>query len=564
MEIWSANDPDTEGSGHYSQDISAWIDNGAGFYYLALGGKLERSQNSEFGMFNFDNIQLAFTNRSGNTFYRNEFYITDIAEVHNPIDLTLTSDGGAEVYLNGNLLDSYAGAQFGRIVPVVPGDLIEGDNVLAIKLLNVDSVGRLSVEFFVNMTNRQKAMVVMSDGESNDCVGALGVGTDGSCNDCATRACCPGSDGIINDPCPSIAAFGACGWSNEYRYAAEQLVNLSCYYARSENISIYAVAFGDVAACGKMALNLSALCDPDYTDDEPHFFESDDPEGLSHIYGHIANELRLSFSIKKSQIISFEGAFEKSVLYPDSYIYLNYTPIVEPMIHGEVPLYFQSPDFHGCSLNVTIPNQIRIIEANLLSYSGEHWTDYVAVNNSMGTFVTYNLSQFSDYYANLGDPFPIPIPGSYIQSGQNNQIIVRVGDTPTNSTNCSMNTSLLYTGLINMVNFTLPYSTVHPNATGCNWTIEHDLGYNFSILVPEDYDAGMQCVYTNFSHDTSGFDNDDAFDWAMYNFLLHMDYNNDGRIFLNLDAEDFNVNSRVIRDVPYLWGPTIAEVRVWQ
>jgi len=564
VEIWSANDPDTEGSGHYSADISGWIDNGAGYYYLALGGKLLRSQSTEFGMFNFDNIQLAFTNQSGNTFYRNEFYISDISELYNPVNLTITSDSGADVYLNGNLLDSYVGTSTFRSVNVVPGDFVEGDNVLSVKLKNADAMGRLYVEFLANITNRQKAMVIMSDGESNDCVGINGAGTDGSCNDCGGRGCCPGSDGIINDPCPSIGAFGACGWSNEYRYSAEQLVNLSCYYAQRQNMSIYSVAFGDVAACGKLALNLSALCDPDYTPLEPHYFESDDPEGLSHIYGHIANELRLSFSIKKSQIISFEGDFEKSILYPDSYIYLNYSPIVEPMIHGEVPLYFESPDFGGCVLNFTIPNQIRILEANLLSYSGEHWTDFVSVNNSLGTFIAYNLSQFSDYYANLGDPFPIPIPGSFIASGENNIITVRIGDNPNNSSNCSRNTTLLYTGLINMVNYTLPYSTVHPNATGCNWTIEHELGYNFSILVPKDYIYSGQCTYTNTTHDTSGFDNDDAFNWAMYNFLSHMDYNNDGRIFLNLDAEDFNVNSRVIRDVPYLWGPTIAEVRVWQ
>ena len=43
-----------------------------------------------------------------------------------------------------------------------------------------------------------------------------------------------------------------------------------------------------------------------------------------------------------------------------------------------------------------------------------------------------------------------------------------------------------------------------------------------------------------------------------------IDYDNDGRIFLNFEQEDLTIGSRVVHDVPYLWGPTIAEVRVWQ
>jgi len=560
IEIWTADDPDTEGEGRYTQDISSWIDNGPDYYYLAFGGKILRSQTTEFGAVSFDNIQIAFTNTSGNTFYRNKFFINDIGDVNNPMQLTITTDSGADVYLNGAVLDSYVGADSNRNIAIVPSDFSRGENVLAIKLKNSDNLGELSVAMNANLTGRQKAMVIMSDGESNSCVGDYGTGTDGSCNQCGGSGCCPGSDGVIDEPCPSIAALAGCS----DRLAKEQVVNLSCYFNRANNISIYSVAFGDVAQCGKITLNLSALCDPDYIPTEPHYFESDNPEGLASIYGQIANDLRLAFSIKKSQIISFQGSYEQSFLYPDSYVYLNYSPIVQSMVHGEVPLFFQSPDFNGCTYGINIPQQIRILDSYLLSYSAEHWTDFVSVNNSMGHFIAYNLTRFSTNYANLGDPFPIPIPGSYFTSGEVNTITVRAGDNPLNSTNCSTNTTLLYTGLLNMINYSLPYSTVHPNATGCNWTIEHDMGYNFSILVPADYLGTSICEFTNNTHNSSGFDIDDSYNWAMFNFLNHMDYNNDGRVFINLDEEDFIVNSRVVRDVPYLWGPTIAEVRVWQ
>jgi len=564
-EIWSTNDPDDEGSGRYSLDISSWIDDGAGYYYLALGGKLHRSQDIEFGSFSFDNIQLAFTNTSGNTFYRNEFFITDTNELHDPVSLKVTSDSGFEAYLNGKLLGNYTGAQAGRQVPVAPADFVDMDNILAIKLKNSDATARLFAEFDANITNRQKAMVVMSDGESNDCVGLYGVGTDGDCEvwQCGNRPCCPGSDGVLDEPCPTISAFSTCPWTGEYRRAAEQLVNITCYYAK-QNTSIYTVAFGDVAECGKLALNLSALCDPDYTPESPHYFESDDPEGLSYIYGQIANELRLTFSIKQSQVLSFIGAYEQSYLYPDSYIYLSYMPLVQQMSYGEVPIFFESNDFGGCTSEIHVPGQLRVLEANLLSYSGDHWTDFVAVNNSAGLHVAFNLSRFNSIYNSLGDPFPIPIPGNYIKSGEPNTIIVNTGDSPDNSSNCSVNTTLFYTGLLNMINYSAPYSSVHANATGCNWTIEHELGFNYSIAVPTDYTGSAKCEYTNSSHNSLGFDNDDSFNWAMYDFLVHMDYNNDGRVFININSDDFIVNSRVVRDVPYLWGPTIAEVRVWQ
>ncbi len=563
-EIWTADDPDTEGSGFYSEDISDEIDEGPGYYYLALGGKLRRDSSSKFGAFSFDNIQLAFTNSSGDTYYRNEFFVSDLSQVHNPISLTITSDSGADIYLNGNLLDSYSGAQTGRAVPVVPGDFKQGDNILAVKLKNSDGSGRLYVDFRANVTDRKKAMVIMSDGESNDCVAWHWSGTDGACNDCGGTSCCPDSSGNLDQPCPSIPDFAGCGWTSEYRHAAEQLVNLSCYYNRKYNISLYSVAFADVAQCGKTALNLSALCDPDYTPDKTHYFESEDPDGLASIYGQIANELRIAFSVKKSQIISLIGKYENSYLYPDSYIYLNYSPIVNPIEHGEVPIFFESPDFKSCSYELFIPSQIRPFEAYLLSYSAEHWTDYVAVNNSYGTNVAFNLSRFNTNYANLGDPFPIPIPGSYLASGETNTIIVRTADNPWNSTNCSDNTTLFYTGLMNLVNYTMPYSHVMPNATGCNWTVEHDLGFNFSVMVPNDYTGPEKCEYTSSRHDTSGFDTDDAYDWAMYNLLSEVDYDNNGKVFINFDENDFIIDSKVVRDIPYLWGPTIAEVRVWQ
>lgn len=563
-EIWTSNDPDNEGAGHFGTDISSWIDNGPGYYYLALGGKLHSSQNQEFGAFAFDNIQLAFTNQSGNTFYRNNFYINDINEVHQPIDLLITSDDGADVYLNGNQVDSYSGSVNSRSVTVTKGDFKRGENILAIKLKNNDGQGELSVQFNANITNRQKAMVIMSDGEATMCADNSADGSSSYCDDCSNRACCPDSSGQLTQPCPDYPGIEQSDFSGGEERAAEQLINLTCYYRDLYNISIYSVAFGDVAQGGKKTLNLTALCDPDYTDEEPHYFESDNPEGLSNIYGQIANKLRLAFSIRKSQILSMEGAYQSSHLYPDSYIEMNYTPITTPVIYGELPLFFRTKDFKGCTYNLNVPPELRVLEGYVTPYSGEHWTDYVAVDNSKGTHVAFNLSRFNKNYANLGDPFPIGIPGSYLEPGETNTITVRTGDSPTNSTNCSQNTTLHYTGLINVINYTMPYSSVLPNATGCNWNVEHRDGNIMEFSVPSFYNGTRECNYTNSSHELSLVGLNDSYNTAMFNLLSFLDYNNDGRVFVDFENDDLSVKTKIVRNIPYLWGPTVAEVRVWK
>jgi hypothetical protein len=118
--------------------------------------------------------------------------------------------------------------------------------------------------------------------------------------------------------------------------------------------------------------------------------------------------------------------------------------------------------------------------------------------------------------------------------------------------------------LINVINTTQPYSEVLPNATGCNWTIEVEASGNSSLLVPSAYAGSKRCYYTNASHSVAGHDTQDAYDAAIYKFLIFLDYNNDGRIALNFESSDFSVSSKIVQDVPYLWGPTIAEMRVWQ
>ncbi|MEM4267488.1 MAG: VWA domain-containing protein [Candidatus Woesearchaeota archaeon] len=562
-EIWSADDPDYEHSGHFVQDITEWI-TGEGYYYLAIGGKLRRDSSSEIGSFSFDNIQLVFTNTSNNTFYRNKFFVLDATGIDENVYINITSDDGADVYINGNLVDSYTGHVDNRVTQISKALLNEGENIMGIKLYNSDSNGKLQVGLYANATKRQKALVLMSDGEANVCVDDGGM-VDNGCDNCAGSGCCPDAIGQLSVPCPDLPEIDQAEFSDGDEDAAEQLINITCYYQKKYNLSIYTVAFGSVGTGGRKTLNLTALCDPEYNStNNTHYYESDNPSGLSLIYSEIAEKLSNSFSYKVQQIITIVGNFEKSYLYPDSYIMLNYTPYTQPVQYGEVPIFFEYKNPENCTFSVFIPSQVRPIEAAVTSYSGTHWTDLLTINNSMGTFVFYNLSRFSTDYSYMGDPFAIPFSTSYIVRGETNTIKINVGDEPTNTSNCSVNNTFLYTGLINVVNFTLPYSEVKYKAEGCNWTIELEDLTLTNVSVPSSYSGSKKCFYTNSSHDSSGYDSDDSYDVAMHLLLTHLDYNNDGRVFINFHEEDAVIDAKVVRDIPYLWGPTIVEVRVWQ
>jgi hypothetical protein len=169
----------------------------------------------------------------------------------------------------------------------------------------------------------------------------------------------------------------------------------------------------------------------------------------------------------------------------------------------------------------------------------------------------YNLSFFSSDYTALGDPFVINIPASYLTAG-NNTFSIRTGDSPTNSTGCSNNNTLIYTS---QVKATVSYSDVLENAVGCKWHIDFDDGENTTINVPQAYSGSKDCYYTNI---TRSYDVNDTYDDAMYKLLDNLDFDNDGRIYVNIKESNLIVGAISVGKVPYPWGPAIAEVRVWR
>lgn len=319
------------------------------------------------------------------------------------------------------------------------------------------------------------------------------------------------------------------------------------------NVSMYAVGFGDMENQCPNAVNfLKELAN---MTENGTFNVSNNLDGLLDIYKDIAFDILMKTN-QEAQLVNMTGNMTKGVLYGDSYIEFNVTPSFNPPGFGEIEIVMEEP-LNSCNSTVNVPSQIRPIEGAITSYSSIHWTHNISVNN----FNTFSLKDYSVYYTRLGDPFSIYVPQSQIL-GLSNEIKVRLADSPTNITpDCPTNNSFIYKGAIRSE---VSYSDVLEKVVGCNWTVESDDFNLNNFLVPPDYSGSKKCNYTSSGVFGIGYDHEDTYDDAMFKLMSQLDFNSDGRIFVNLDENNLIINSISIMKIPYPWGPTIAEVRIWK
>ena len=57
---------------------------------------------------------------------------------------------------------------------------------------------------------------------------------------------------------------------------------------------------------------------------------------------------------------------------------------------------------------------------------------------------------------------------------------------------------------------------------------------------------------------------DDAYDQAVYTIFRQLDVDNDGRLIVSLESEDLEVVVLTVGGLPYMWGPAIMHLEVWQ
>lgn len=516
-EIDARDDPDVDiVNEYYAQDMKDLIE-GPGIYYLELGGKLRRSASNEWGRFYYDNILLTINNKTDHYYFRKHFTINDLSTAQRGV-LNILADETVSAYLNSNLLFAHGKAANGTYWDIngfnIPGEYFTTqENVIAIELKNTQADAKFDLELLAINDSKQKSLFVMTDGIAT--------------SECSQQGWTDDLDGD--------------GYTDT---ASDDAIQAACDAAQDYGITVYAVGFSDSA--DEPTLQGMADCGNGL------YRKSQNTSELQIFYQDVVLNI-LELSRQSQTILVSSGTPDDSEIFDDSYILINHTSAIANPSQNEIELVFQTQQFDACEINVTINEGLRISDAKVTSYSSQHWTSLVTVDN----ITVFNLSTYNQNYTRLGDPYIVQIPPHLLTAGQH-QIGIFTGDDSTNTTGCSLNNTLIYTAFINS---STTHTDVVNTAQGCNWLVDFEDEANQTFTVPQAYNGTNNCTFTNTS---LNYNQNDAYDIAVYNLLSSLDFDNDHRVFINLNNEDLEIIVTLVNEIPFLWGPALVEIEVWQ
>ncbi len=381
--------------------------------------------------------------------------------------------------------------------------------------------------------SKRRYVIVMSDGipthtcqAASGCTGTrTGLPSDEGLWLGSSSGCYGGSDDCNVDDCN--CAVTNTNWS-------------ACRAHNLLNATLYSIGFGNMSACSLADATLRnvAVCG------QGKYYTSANPTILQEFYSNISQEIiDLSYI---EQVANVSGNLTNTILYPDSYIELNYTKEANPFgLIATTEKKFDNTD----SGTFSIPANSSIIKATAISYSGPKWTATVEINNN----TIYNLTEYGWDYTALGDPYAIAIPNSFIS--QNNFVKIARGTSPDNLTSGSINNKIIYT----IVKNASSYAKVCSTASGCTWSIEFDDGTNSTIKSPTSYNGTETCSYRSSSQQ---FNENDAYQLAVYNLLKKLDLDSDNKVDIKFTEQSLNIAASELDGVPYLWSTEI-QVRTW-
>jgi hypothetical protein len=393
--------------------------------------------------------------------------------------------------------------------------------------------------------DRPKFVVLMSDGAPTHCA-------QGSCSSvsatygamqCVGFCDTSGASGCKDDEmvgCMEGDTRCVLAESNAI-FSAQRLVDL--------NTKIFTIGFGLIDECNRA----DALLDEIAVIGNGTYQHSSNTSELILIYENISREI-LTLINQTNQSVNVQGNISLSTLFGDSRIDFKYVPLIKEPNPGKISVVFEEKLHNSsCTSSVNLYPGLEIIEAEITSYSGPHWTDEVIVNG----VTAFNLSDYFVPYVRLGDPFSVKIPVNLLHGGTN-VITIQTGDSPEDRMGCSSENKLVYTAL-------LPAVTDRTDslefADGCVWFVETITGSTLIMPIPEQYIDSKKCYY-NATKSYGDYNSRDAYDSAMFNLLRQLDPLNEGRIIVDLEASDLEIRLTVVGSIPFMWGPTIAEVEV--
>jgi hypothetical protein len=369
---------------------------------------------------------------------------------------------------------------------------------------------RRAIKMILDQSNSSRArfIVLMTDGLANV---QCNPTNENSTVGCIPRICpdtryCPGGGCL----------YSACG-----DWVSNKAVNDSIYEgcrAANYGITVYTIGFGPVSSCSisNYTLNEIARCG------RGKYYSSSNVTELMNIYRSIAGEI-VSLSYETQRINITGNVSMDNILYPDSYIAINYTPGDKGLSYGEITLTLESPkiaEMIGFGSNSSfvyggfqVPNVLRVNKARVTSYSSEYWTDKVYVKpNSSDWISVYRLSDYSLPYQLLGDPFVVQIPANLVEPNKVNYIAVGTGLSATNSTGGSTSDKVIYEVVINGI-----------------------VGYG------------------------NAFNTSEAAINDAYNRLLSQ-----VQPYVDVEENNIVVNQESIGGIKWLWGPSLIKVVVWE
>jgi hypothetical protein len=387
--------------------------------------------------------------------------------------------------------------------------------------------------------NRTRAIILMSDGLPTHCTGAGCSGLNTTYGSQICEGFCDENGNNCNN-FANMCTDSTCG------AAIDNAATVAQRLVTDFNVTIYTVGFGPVSSCANATQLLQRIA----TMSNGTYQSSDDPQALKLIYRNISQSILQQVALE-AQTLQVPSNISYALLENDSFISITHDALPAPPLNM-IEVTRQTTQFGSCTPSIQLPSQLVYTEGVIVSYSGPHWTDRLVVNG----IPVHNLSDFYAPYYRLGDPYRLHVPSTLLTPITN--LFIGTGDSAVNTTGCSQNNSLIYTAFVPSAT---PRTAVLENATGCVWTIEKDSGGVQVVAIPATYTGTNVCAYTNAD---IAYDSGDALQQAVYEILRELDFDDDGRIFVSLSEENLEIIVTKISSVPYLWGPSIVEVRAWQ
>ncbi len=362
------------------------------------------------------------------------------------------------------------------------------------------------------------------------------------------------SDGHATHYCDNFEDFTGSGNSYSSQIDKDTAIAAACNAYENHEIVVHAVGFGS----GVDDETLQAIADCG----NGEYYYADVGE-IADLYDEIAKDIIATYSEQTIGVIQTDVS---TYLSPDSYIELDYPHLTRP--YGEIITAETLPFGNNLTLGTfELPSAEEYLEANVISYSGDLWTDKVdfKTTNWKEVFRLEDFLLLGQSYINLGDPYVVNINASLISSGTN-QINISSGGSQYSEPPENRRGSEYDKAIVTMrKNFTA-LSPVRDRAVGCVWNITFSDGS--SQIFPVYYGDNPEplpsptCEYSPNVQNYFEYDSGDAVQYAVAELLTHLDFNNNGKVDVRFDGSDLRIEPIAWEGIPFTWA-TEVQIRVW-